>query len=50
MHNVMNGLLGVEFDASLMLNEELLGRVAASNAGRNEMRTGTPTRPTCWPR
>ena len=47
LHNVMNGLLGVEFDASLMLNEELLGRVAASNAGRNEMRTGTPTRPTC---
>lgn len=42
LHNVMNGLLDVELDASLMYNDELLGRVAAYNAVQNEMRTGNP--------
>ena len=42
LHNVMNRLLDVEFDASLVDNEELLGRLAAYNAAQNEMRTGTP--------
>lgn len=41
VHNVRNGLLDVEFDASLMENEELLGKVAAHNALQNEMRSGT---------
>lgn len=42
LHNVMNGLLDVELHASLVDNEDLLGRVAAHNAVQNEMRTGTP--------
>ncbi|CAN0146901.1 unnamed protein product [Scytosiphon promiscuus] len=42
LHNVMNGLLDVELDASLVDNEELLGRVAAHNAVQNEMRIGIP--------
>ena len=42
LYNVMNGLLDVEFDASLIQNDELLGRVAAYNAAQNDMRTGAP--------
>lgn len=34
-------MLDVEFDASLIDNEEMLGKVAAHNALQNEMRSGT---------
>lgn len=37
----MNGLLDVEFHASLVGNEELLGRVVAYNAEQNEILSGT---------
>lgn len=40
LHNVMNGLLD-ELDASLMDNDELLGRVAAYNTAQNQMKNGT---------
>lgn len=41
VHNVMHGFLYVELDASLIDNDELLGKVAAHNAMQNEMSFGT---------
>lgn len=35
LHNVLYGKLDVEFDESLLKNDELLDRVAAANAATN---------------
>lgn len=38
---MVNGLLDVVFDASLVDNDELLSKVAAHNAAQNQMTNGT---------
>lgn len=38
LHNVLYGNLDVEFDASLLDNDELLDRVASANAATNGRR------------
>lgn len=40
LHNVINGLLDIEFSSSLLANEELLERVASRNGELNGILQG----------